>query len=607
MFIRSTFKKDTKTNKKYFSYQLVESYRTEKGPRQRIHLTISNAIELSKEERKLLANRIEEKISGITTLLPPPSHIEELAHHFAIQLIDKRAKEEINKKITDDKSSPEYVSVDINSVQHELARSVGIEHICLETARRLGLDKLFLQLGLTERQTHVALGVIVARLAGCGSELETYRWLQNSSAFDELLGTEFSQLSKKIVYESSDLLIRNKDLIEKHLLKCETELFNLDNTIVLYDLTNTYFEGRANGVIKAKKGHSKEKKRGSPLVTLGLSLNSAGFPLKSDIYEGNISEPKTLKEIVNNLNGPSSSKPVVVLDAGIATNENIDWLRASGYAYIVCSKQKKNLPIDLSFETVCERSNNTVKAARIEDSENQETVLVCHSEMKEQSDLDWQKTTQKKFEEELIKLKNGLSLKGRMKGYQKVCEKIGRLKKSYSRIGQYYKIDVQPDDEGVNAVTIDWEVNSDAIEKRFSGNYFLRSYGLDWDDKTLWDTYIMLTRVEHAFRCLKNDIGLRPIFHKIDRRVDGHIFITLLAYHIMQTIQHQLRDKHIHLDWKRIRQEMGSQVRVTTSAKTKEGKLLRIRNTTNPEPFHQQIYSALRLSQRPGKKRITRH
>jgi len=117
----------------------------------------------------------------------------------------------------------------------------------------------------------------------------------------------------------------------------------------------------------------------------------------------------------------------------------------------------------------------------------------------------------------------------------------------------------------------------------------------------------MLTRVEHAFRCLKNDIGLRPIFHKIDRRVNGHIFITLLSYHIMQTIQHQLRDKEIHVDWKRVRQEMGTQVRVTTSAKTKSGELLRIRSTTNPEPFHQKIYCALRLSQKPGKKRISRH
>lgn len=607
MFIRSTKKTDSKTNKKYFSYQLVESYRTEKGPRQRILLTISNGIDLTQEERKLLANRIEEKIAGIETLLPPPEKIEELAHQFTIQLIDKREKEKNLKKNPTDKSQAEYLSIDINSIQHELARSVGVEHISLETARQIGLDKLFLQLGLTQRQMHVAIGVIIARLAGCGSELETYRWLKNTSALDELLETDFSQLSKKLVYESSDLLIRKKDIIERHLAEREAELFDFDNTIVLYDLTNTYFEGKARKIKKAKKGRSKEKRSDSPLVTLGLSLNSSGFPLKSDIYEGNVSEPKTLKEIINNLKRSFSEKPVIVLDAGIATKENIGWLRENDYAYIVCSKRKKDFPEDLSFKVVSEKNNNTVKVARIESPDTQEIVLVCHSEQKEQSDLDWQKTTQNKFEEELIKLNNGLSIKGRMKSYQKVCEKIGRIKKSYSRIGQYYKIHVQSDKEGVNAVKIDWEVNTHAINKRFSGNYFLRAYGLNYDDQTLWNTYIMLTRVEHAFRCLKNDIGLRPIFHKIDRRVDGHIFITLLSYHIMQTIQYQLRGKHIHIDWKRIKQELSTQVRVTTIAKTKEGDLLRVRTTTNPEPFHQQIYSALKLNHKPGKKKKSRH
>lgn len=607
MFIRSTLKIDSKTKKRYFSYQLVESYRTEKGPRQRILLTISNGLELTREERKLLANRIEEKVAGVKALLQPPANIEELAHQFAIQLIDKRSKEGKINKIPTDKPSPEYISIDINSVQHELARSVGIEHICFETARQLGFDKLLLQLGLTKRQMQLAIGVIVARLAGCGSELETYRWLRNSSALDELLETDFSQLSKKVVYETSDLLIKRKNMIEKHLSERETALFDLDNTIVLYDLTNTYFEGKANGIEKAKKGRSKEKRNGNLLVTLGLSLNSVGFPLKSDIYEGNVSEPKTLKEIIDNLNHSFSNRPVIVLDAGIATKENIEWLRENGYAYIVCSRQKQEIAEDLSFDVVSEKANNTVKAARIESPDDQETVLVCHSEMKEQNELDWQKTTRKIFEEELIRLNNGLSIKGRMKGYQRICEKIGSLKKRYSRIGQYFKINVQPDDKGINAVKIEWEVNSQAIEKRFSGNYCLRAYGLDWDDKMLWNTYIMLTRVEHAFRCLKNDVGLRPIYHKIDRRVDGHIFITLLSYHVMQTIQYQLREKDIHIDWRRLRQELSTQVRVTTTAKTKAGDLLRIRSTTNPEPCQQQVYKALGLKSKAGKKRISIH
>ena len=605
MFIRTTQKVDRKTSKEYTSYQLVESYRTEKGPRQRILLTICNAITLTPEERKQLANRIEELCIGAQNFISVPLHIEEFAHVFAKQLINGKIREQKEKSTNDNERK--FVSIDINNIQHENPRSIGLEHICLETIRKLNLNKILSDLGFTTRQIEVIFGVIIARLAGCGSELEAHQWLQNKTALEELLETDFSQLSKKTVYSASDLLLRKKNQIEKHLADREAELFNLDSTIVLYDLTNTYFEGRSERIGKAKKGRSKEKRYSNPLVTLGLALNSEGFPLNSDIFEGNISEPSTLKQIIHNLNRAATQKPIIVLDAGIATNENIHWLREHNYPYIVCSKHKFDIPEELSFEVVSKKNDKIVKAARIDDPEGKETILVCHSESKEESEIDWQKTTQKKFEDELVSLNEGLSKKGRMKGYQRICEKIGRLKNNYCRIAQYYKINVETDSQKLNATNIHWEIDEKAIIKRFSGNYCLRSYGLDWDDNKLWHTYIMLTRVEEAFRCLKNDIGLRPIYHQIDRRVDGHIFITLLSYHIMQVIQHSLRQKEIYISWKRIREEMRTQVRVTTSAPTKEEQLLRVRGTTSPVPIHQKIYKALNLTQKPIKTKFSYH
>src|ERR1700733_526320 len=597
MFIRSTLKIDPKSKKKYCSYQLVESYRAANGPRQRILLTIDNATEFTPIERKLLANRIEEICVGAENFISIPLHIEELAHAFAKQVIQKKNQEtEIKEPV-----KKQFIDIDINSIQHESARSVGLEHICLETIKTLGLQKLFQSLGFTDRQTEVVIGVIIARLAGCGSELESYQWLKNKTALEELLETNFSRLSKKTIYESSDLLIKHKQKIESHLTDTETKLFNLDNTIVLYDLTNTYFEGRAEGVEKAKKGRSKEKRSGNPLVTLGLALNTAGFPLKSDIFEGNISEPSTLKEVIGNLNNSATKKPVIVLDAGIATEKNKQWLRENHYSYLVCSKNKTGFSNDLSFAVVNERNGKTVKAARIDDPEGIEIILVCHSQEKEESEVNWQKTTQKKFEAELIYLNDGLSKKRRIKNYQAVCEKIGRLKNSYSRISQYYKIHVEADAEKLNASRIIWEIDENAITTRFSGHYCLRAYGLDWSDSKLWHTYVMLTRVEDAFRCLKSEIGLRPIYHQKDSRVDGHLFITLLGYHIIQVIQHNLRQCDIHISWTRIKKEMATQVRVTTAMTTEKGKLFRVRGTTNPEPMHQAIYRALQLPQKPSK------
>jgi transposase len=597
MFIRSTSKTDLKTSKKYCSYQLVESYRTENGPRQRIILTIDNATTFTPEERKLLANRIEEICSGIDSFILLPLHIEELAHSFAKQVIQNKNK----KNETKEPEQKQFISIDIKNLQHERARSVGLEHICFETINKLGLEKLFQNLDFTDRQIEVIIGVIIARLAGCGSELESYQWLKDKTALEELLNTDYSRLSKNTVYEASDLLIKHKEKIESHLIDTETQLFNLDNTIVLYDLTNTYFEGRAEGVEKAKQGRSKEKRSGSPLVTLGLALNTSGFPLKSDIFEGNISEPATLKQVIQNLNNNGTKNPIVVLDAGIATEKNREWLRENHYSYLVCSKNKTEFSNDLSFEVVNKRNGKTVKAARIDDPEGIETILVCHSEEKEASEVHWQKATQKKFEKELIYLNDGLCKKGRMKNYQKVCEKIGRLKNSYSRISQYYKIHVETDVDKLQATKIIWEIDQDSINTRFSGHYCLRAYGLDWSDSRLWHTYVMLTRVEDAFRCLKSEIGLRPIYHQKDSRVDGHLFITLLSYHIIQVIQHKLRQCDIHMSWSRIRKEMATQVRVTTAMTTEKGELLRVRGTTNPEPMHQAIYKALQLSYKPSK------
>jgi transposase len=205
------------------------------------------------------------------------------------------------------------------------------------------------------------------------------------------------------------------------------------------------------------------------------------------------------------------------------------------------------------------------------------------------------------LEDELAYLNDGLTKKRRLKNYQAVCEKIGRLKNQYSRIAQYYKLDVEADSTKLNATKITWNVNEDAVIARFSGNYCLRAYGLDWTDNRLWHTYVMLTRVEDAFKCLKSEVGIRPIYHQIDRRVDGHIFITLMAYHIIQVILYSLRSAGIYTSWKRIREEMRTQVRVTTSMMTKNGKLLRVRGTTLSEPMHQVVYSALQVAQKPLK------
>jgi len=206
------------------------------------------------------------------------------------------------------------------------------------------------------------------------------------------MGVDFSQLSLDRVYRVSDWLMRHKDALEWHLRQSEGRLFGLEETIILYDLTNTFFEGSGIYNPKARYARSKEKRSDCPLVTLGLVLDMNGFPKNSQVFEGNISEPKTLQTMIYRLAGRESSvdsliRPTVVLDAGVATEENIQWLKDTHYPYIVVSrKRKKEIPPDLMMVPVKKddtASTIFIQAGLATNQETGERELYCHSIDKE--------------------------------------------------------------------------------------------------------------------------------------------------------------------------------------------------------------------------------
>jgi len=604
MFIRKTRKKDLVTKKEYFNYQLVESTRTERGPRQRILLNLGNSLDLlSKEERKLLANRIEELLTGTQSFLPYPSSIEQLAQTFTKQLIEKGSQK------TPEKTPPtktDYHSVNLDSLKNNQSRTVGIEHIAYETIKKLALEQKLLELGLSKRQVEIAIGIIVGRLACPGSELATYDWMQHSSAIDELLGTDFGRLSLDSVYRIGDLLLKHKNSIEEHLVSTEKTLFTFKNTIILYDLTNTYFEGTAKRVPHAARGHSKKRRSDCPLVTMGLVLNSHGFPLRSKMLPGNISEPSTLQDAIQQLSCSSEHKPVIVVDAGIATEDNLDYLRQEEYCYIVSSRRRScEFPEDLSFDIIKKTKNSTVQAAQKQDPETGETLLYCHSTDREKKEKAMRSLLHTRFEQDLQKAADALTKKRGTKAYSKVIERIGRLKEKHKRISSYYNIEVKIDKTGKIATSITWTEKEQKLENRFQGGYLLRSYGLNCTTEVLWKTYTMLTEVEEGFRCLKGELGLRPIFHQTGSRVDAHLFITLLSYHVMQTVLYQLKLSGISFRWKTLQRRMSTQTRTTTSIRLEDGRTVHIRMSGTPEPFHREIYKALNLPCVPGKRHKT--
>ena len=606
MFIRKKCKKDKKTNKTYSVYQLVESVRTEKGPRQRILLHLGVNLELSDGDLKDLANRIEELTTGNVSFIDYPKHIEQLAQTFSKQLIRKNLENNNinNKNVEDNKTgkentdnNKEFQSVDVNSTVLEKTRTVGMEYICYETAKTLKIDEKLKDFGLTPRQVEVALGVIIGRLLFPASEQATYNWLHNQSGLDEIIKTDFTKLSLDTVYKAGDLLLNHKDELENHLYKTEKDLFSFDNVIIFYDLTNTFFEGSGASIKLTERGHSKEKRSDCPLVTLGLVINQFGFPLQSKILPGNISEPKTLQDCIEKLRVDKSTQPIIIMDGGIATKENLEYLRKSGFRYIVSSRSRScSIPQDLDFQIVKQKGNNVVKATKLSKNEVGEIDLFCHSTSCEQKEKSMFLLLQKRFEEDIQSIKDSLKKQRGIKKISKVFQRIGRLKQKHSKIASYYDIDVKVDEIKDSVIDITWKEKKKKIENRFQGAHILKTYGLDWKEEELWNTYTTLTEVERSFRYLKSDLGFRPVFHKIDRRVKAHLFICVIAYHIMQTILYKLKKKGIPLSFKTLKNNMSSQTVSSVSIKLEDNRLLRIRAITAPEDFHKNIYSALNLS-----------
>lgn len=473
-------------------------------------------------------------------------------------------------------------------------------------------------MGFNQKQVTQATLSIVGKLVHPGSEKRTRQWARKLTAMDELLNTDFTYLPNNALYRISDLLLTHKDSIEQHLAQREKNLFSLEEKIILYDLTNTYFEGSVKANKKAKRSRSKEKRNDCSLLTLGLVIDEMGFPKFSKIFPGNVSEPKTLKNILKELQGddiaqskqykdkkgPRAKKNItVVLDAGIAVEDNLTLLKAEGYDYIVVARNK---PVDRSeiksdgLLTIKKDKNNKVEAQLIKkDGEN---ILYCKSLLKGKKEQSMKSLFQQRFEDDLKQVVASLSQKGGTKKYDKVLSRIGRLQEKYARIAQYYEIKVNHKNQ--IATTIEWKfVKQEKAEERFSGSYFLRTTRTDLDEKEIWSLYIMLTNVEDAFRSLKSELDLRPVYHQKEDRSDAHLFITVLAYHLLNTIQTQLRQHDIHMQWWNTRELLSSHARTTTSMTTEDKRRIHIRKSSQPEPFHRMIYDALDLSYYPLKKK----
>ena len=597
MYIRRTSIKSRKSGEPYYTYRLCESERLGGKVKQRTVLNLGRHFDIPRDEWQTLCSQIEQRLSHQTSLFDSqlPEQLETLAERYSAQIIQKRGTQD-----EDNQTPHDFQEINIDRVEVLRPRSIGIEHVALSAMSDLGFIDKLQALGLNQHERAAAVANVVARMAAPGSELSSHQWLQQTSGLGDLLDYDFESLPLRRLYEASDNLWKHKDVLEQHLYGEEKALFQFQDTITLYDLTNTYFEGEARLNPLAQRGHSKEKRSDCPLVTLGLVLDVSGFPRTSKIFSGNISEPNTLEMMLTDLNAQTGA--TVVLDAGIATQENIDWLKQHGYHYLVVSRQRKRcFDENETAVTVKEIPGQTVRIQRVVDEETGEIFLHCHSSAREAKEKAMQNQFSQRFEAALDKLNEGLSKKGSTKFYDKILQRIGRLRQRYSSAAQHYQIEVEQDQSTGKATQIRWlRQEKPQTQATHPGVYALRTDLKDWDEETLWRTYTTLTDLEAVFRSLKTELGLRPVFHQKEERVSGHLFISLLAYHFVHVMRTKLKAQGIYFSWETIRQMLGTQQRITIVLPARNGKTFHVRKSTSPEPHQSSLYEAMGIDNKPG-------
>ena len=608
MYIRRTKTKTADHGEDSYTYRIVESVRVGTQVKQRTLLNLGKDFAIAPAQWPLLAARIEQFLQDSK---PHQAELFDLADDLG-QLLEAAAErystliiDKLAQPVASASSDQDYHSVDINHIEAIQARSIGVEILALHVVMQLQLDQKLAALGFNKIDSAAALGSIIGRMISPGSELQTHDWLQSRTGLGELLDHDYGSTSLTRLYTISDTLLKHQSALEAFLAGQEQTLFDLNRSIVLYDLTNTYFEGQCTQNPKAQFGRSKEKRSDCPLVTLGLVLDGDGFPLGSQVFPGNASEPATLALMLGGLQGKnplSCEKPVIIMDAGIASASNIAWLIEHGYQYLVVSREghAKDPRDQESAVMVRKTEHNSVAVYREIDAETGETRLYCHSELKAKKEQAIRNRFHVRLEEGLDKLNAGLDKKGTTKNYAKILERIGRLREKNSRVAQDYSIEVIADADKNNAIRIEWKREFQSDQKdQHCGVYCLRTNIPDWSEEQLWTTYTMLTEIEATFRSLKTDLGLRPVYHHKEDRVTGHLFITLLAYHLVHTLRYQLKQQGIQLSWDSIRNIMSTQQRITITLPTDDHKTIHLRTTTQAEARQKQLYAALNIKSDP--------
>ena len=592
MYIRKTTK--SHKGKTYTNYLLVESVSTPKGPRQRIICSLGSLAPAPPEQWRDLAHRLEASLQGQTSLAGSDPQVAALAKKV------RGAGAGRSKPALARPTLP----VDSEQVTVEAARQAGSVHVGHQMWGQLGLHEILARAGLSHRACQLTEVMTLNRLIFPLSEHAMPDWIERT-ALGDILGTDFSTLNDEALYRHLDRLHPNREALERELAEREKTLFNLDDTLYLYDLTSTYFEGEARDNPQAKRGYSRDKRGDCKQVLVGLVLDRDGFPKAHEIFEGNRQDRTTVKEMLDSLEKRVGRKAgaTVVVDRGMAYEEDLAEMRARGYHYLVAGRQpERNAWLeDFEAEGDWEEMVRTpsprnpgqekpqVKIKRR--PQGNEVYLLCLSEGRKEKDRAIRETHEQRLKKDGEKLKARVE-KGQLKEAKKIYQAIGRLQERYPRVARYWRLDYDAEQK---ALTWQEDREKKAVAEKLDGGYVLKTDHQDLTADEIWRAYILLTRVEAAFRAMKSPLAERPIFHHLERRTQTHIFLCVLAYHLLVAIEKRFLDAGVHTSWWTLRQQLSTHQVVTVVLPTGDGRALKIRKGTTPEPVHRDIYATLKI------------
>lgn len=504
----------------------------------------------------------------------------------------------------DDAGDDGVAEIDLKGVALERQRRFGDVFLGLALFKALELDQVFDRLLPQGKEdvpwSSLAAILTILRLCEPSSELYVAEHLYRRTALEELLGVPAEKVNDDRLYRTLDALLPHKEAVEKHLRERLGRLFDLDYDLLLYDVTSTYFEGLAEANPQAQRGYSRDHRPDCKQVNIALVVARGGVPLAYEVFDGNRVDVTTVKEIVTKMESRfGAAKRVWVMDRGMASAENLRFLRENGRRYLIGTSKSdlRRFEASLADEREWKHIRDDVEVKLCPAEDGVETFILCRSEDRKTKDLAILERFEKRLDERLASLQRRLSSAKRVVDRSKVERQVGRMLAQGSRAGGKYDIRVEEASDHPAGLRLVVTENAAWKTSRLlmAGCYLLRTNITDWSHEELWRTYTQLSEAENAFRVQKSELSIRPIWHQKQERVAAHIFVCFLGYALWKTLELWQERAGLGNSPRTILDEMREVHSADVVLPTTGGTQIRVRCVVKPEPAQEQLLDRLGL------------